>query len=239
MMNVLVIVRDRGIQRLLVRSLKEKHRVRTTIHDSAIEAIEQEQPEILITEYPDLCMLIRQYWSHLLLIVLLESSQKHQISHILDEGADDCLAIPFSFAELEARMHAHIRRVRSGAVLLEPDLDFFCSNDGYISMCISRRKVSIGGQHTSLTKIEFELLRELMVHAGRVLTYRYLLQKIWGETYVGEDDYVRTYIHRLRGKIEPNPSSPLYILTEMGVGYVFRSPSLMKSHAQQHAYAIP
>jgi two-component system KDP operon response regulator KdpE len=97
-------------------------------------------------------------------------------------------------------------------------------------MVISNHSVFVGGNQVSLTRTEFELLRELMMHEERVLTYCILLQRVWGARYEDEDHYVRVYIRQLRRKIEPNPSQPHYILTEVGVGYVFRSPSFLVSH---------
>jgi two-component system, OmpR family, KDP operon response regulator KdpE len=228
--KVLVIATDHGTQRLLVRSFpKADFQVCSTEHDLAIETIEQEQPDILLTEYEDLCTHIRQRWLYLPIIVLLDATQAQYVSQILDSGADDCVMKPFGPAELEARIRAHIRRTRPGTLFKEgaSNLDLLCSDDGYISMSISGHKVFVGGQQIHLTKIEFELLRELMTHAEKVLTHRLLLQRVWGTEYGDEADYIRIYIRQLRCKVEPNPSRPCYILTEMGVGYVFRSLSIV------------
>lgn len=228
--KVLVIATDRGTQSLLVRSLpKANVQVCSPECDLAIETIEREQPDILLTEYADLCAHIHQHWPYLPIIVLLDSTQEQHISQILDSGADDCVIKPFSSAELEARMRAHVRRTRSGTLFKEApsNLDLLCSNDGHISMSISGHKVFVGGQQIHLTKTEFELLRELMTHAEKVVTHRLLLQRVWGTEYGNEADYVRVYIRQLRCKVEPNPSRPSYILTEVGVGYVFHSLSII------------
>ena len=75
-----------------------------------------------------------------------------------------------------------------------------------------------------LTPTEFALLEQLVVNAGKVLTHRTLLQKIWGPEYSGEAEYLRVYINRLRQKLEPDPANPRYLLTEPGVGYRFVAP---------------
>ncbi|HEY4388067.1 MAG TPA: winged helix-turn-helix domain-containing protein, partial [Ktedonobacteraceae bacterium] len=95
--------------------------------------------------------------------------------------------------------------------------------DGYLYMNIARRIVKAGEQEVRLTPTEFELLRQLMLYAGKVLTHRSLLRAVWGPEYGEEADYLRVYVRQLRLKVEVEPSRPRYILTEPGIGYVFRS----------------
>ncbi len=229
--KVLVIATDRATQHLLVRSLpKTNFQVCKAAHDSAIEAVEREQADILLTEHADLCAHIRQHKRYLPIIVVLDPTQQQYISQIMDDGADDCVVQPFGSAELQARIRAQIRRSRSELVQGEADPDLF-SKDGYIRMSVSQHKVFVDGQPITLSKTEFALLRELMAHAECVLTHRLLLQRVWGDEYGEEHDYVRIYINKLRNKIEPNPSRPIYLLTEARVGYVFRSPSSVASDA--------
>src|SRR5436305_2982180 len=90
-------------------------------------------------------------------------------------------------------------------------------------MNVVSRQVRAGGQEVRLTPTEFELLRQLMLYAGKVLTHRSLLKAVWGPEYGEEADYLRVYIRQLRRKVEVEPSRPRYIQTERGVGYVFRS----------------
>jgi two-component system KDP operon response regulator KdpE len=97
------------------------------------------------------------------------------------------------------------------------------SEDGYVSIDLERRQVRAGTQEMKLTPTEFELLHQLMLHAGKVMTHRTLLRSVWGPEYGEETDYLRVYVRQLRLKIEQEPSQPKYILTEPGVGYVFRS----------------
>jgi two-component system KDP operon response regulator KdpE len=89
-------------------------------------------------------------------------------------------------------------------------------------MDVVKRQVRAGGKEVRLTPTEFELLHQLMLYAGKVLTHRSLLQTVWGPEYGEEADYLRVYIRQLRRKVEVQSSQPRYIITEPGVGYVFR-----------------
>jgi two-component system KDP operon response regulator KdpE len=90
-------------------------------------------------------------------------------------------------------------------------------------MDVVRRQVRAGTQEVRLTPTEFELLRQLMLYAGKVMTHRSLLRAVWGPEYGEEADYLRVYVRQLRLKVETEPSHPKYIITEPGIGYVFRS----------------
>ena len=92
-------------------------------------------------------------------------------------------------------------------------------------MDVLRRQVKAGEQEVRLTPTEFELLRQLMLYAGKVLTHRALLKSVWGPEYGDEADYLRVYVRQLRRKVEAKPSHPHYILTEPGIGYVFLATS--------------
>jgi len=94
--------------------------------------------------------------------------------------------------------------------------------DGYISINLARRQVLVNGKDVKLTPTEYELLHQLMAHAGKVLTHRVLLRSVWGPEYGEEADYLRVYVRQLRRKVEVDSSHPQYILTEPGVGYVFQ-----------------
>jgi two-component system, OmpR family, KDP operon response regulator KdpE len=95
---------------------------------------------------------------------------------------------------------------------------------GPLRINYSTHDVRVGGEQVKLTPIEYKLLYQLTRNAGNVLQHDQLLSKIWGPEYLGEFDYLRIYIRRLREKIEPNPQQPRYILTERGLGYRFAEP---------------
>ena len=138
----------------------------------------------------------------------------------LDAGADDYITKPFSIAELAARLRSAVRR--SG--LAAPDASAPITI-GEIELDPARRTVRKGGSDLRLTPKEFDLLHYLMTRPGLPLTHAKLLQAVWGVEYGQELEYLRTFVHQLRKKLEDDPSSPEYLLTEPYFGYRFREPS--------------
>ena len=138
----------------------------------------------------------------------------------LELGADDYVTKPFSPLELASRIKAVLRRVEmdsatpsSGSALIKVD--------DYLQIDFSHRKVIVDGKEVKLRPTEYRLLYHLVTNAGHTLTHEMILAKVWGYEYRDESQYVRLYITYLRQKIEPNPSKPVYILTERGIGYSF------------------
>jgi two-component system KDP operon response regulator KdpE len=150
-------------------------------------------------------------------------TEERQKVEALDLGADDYLTKPFSNDELQARVRVCLRRVQTVEGSSENDPEELYSDDGYLYMNVVRRVVRAGQSDVRLTPTEFELLRQLMLYAGKVLTHRSLLRAVWGPEYGEEADYLRVYVRQLRRKVEVEPSRPRYILTEPGIGYVFRA----------------
>lgn len=134
----------------------------------------------------------------------------------LDVGADDYLTKPFGVNELLARIRAALRRA-AGAHGPTAVVDV-----GDLRVDLDRREVTLGGAAVRLTPTEFDLLKTLATHVGRVLTHGYLLGAVWGPEYAGESQVLRVFIGQLRRKIEDNPSLPRRIVTEPGVGYRLR-----------------
>jgi two-component system KDP operon response regulator KdpE len=160
-------------------------------------------------------------------VVSAKTDEKQKVQ-ALDKGADDYLTKPFNNDELLARVRACLRRVANVSDrtnVQQPEV--ITSEDGYVSIDLERRQVRAGTQEMKLTPTEFELLHQLMLHAGKVMTHRTLLRSVWGPEYGEETDYLRVYVRQLRLKIEQEPSQPKYILTEPGVGYVFRSQVIL------------
>lgn len=140
----------------------------------------------------------------------------------LDCGADDYIIKPVGNKELVARVRAILRRAESPSAL---DTKSITYDDDFLTVDIAERKIIVNGERIRLTPIEFRLFALLIGNAGRVLTHKQLLEKVWGWEYVDDLDHLRIYIWHLRHKIEPDPSQPKYILTEPGVGYYFYKAS--------------
>lgn len=139
----------------------------------------------------------------------------------LDYGADDYITKPFNILEVKARIKAIIRRV-NGRRREQEEEDEHILENGDLRMDFDNRRVSVAGREINLTSKEFELLELLATHPGKVFSRSMLLQTVWGKDYPGDVRTVDVHIRRLREKVEPNPSEPVYVQTKWGVGYYFR-----------------
>jgi two-component system KDP operon response regulator KdpE len=136
----------------------------------------------------------------------------------LDAGADDYLDKPFGMEELRARIQAILRR---GAA--EPaSVPVAEIHVGDLRIDLSNRRVTVEGEEVHLTPTEYDLLRLLAVHPGKVMTHRMLLSEVWGPEYDQMDHYVRVFVNQIRKKLRENPARNVrYIINEPGVGYRF------------------
>ena len=155
-------------------------------------------------------------WSHVPIIVLSVRDREDDKVTALDAGADDYLSKPFGVAELLARIRGALRR----AVHVAPEPVY---KVGELEVDLSRRRVIVKGEDIQLTPTEYDLLRFLVIHAGKVLTHSQILKQIWGVGYVEQPHVLRVNISNLRRKIENDASRPYYITTEPGVGYRMRT----------------
>jgi two-component system KDP operon response regulator KdpE len=151
-------------------------------------------------------------WSQSPIIVLSARDQEREKVQALDAGADDYITKPFGVGELMARIRVSLRR----AAHAEDEPIVTC---GDLAVDFALRRVTVAGREVKLTPTEYELMRVLIQHAGKVLTHRQLLKTVWGTSYNEDTHYIRVYIGQLRRKIEENPTQPKYIITESGVGY--------------------
>lgn len=162
---------------------------------------------------------MRSLYPHLAIIVLTVRDRDEDKIEALDAGADDYVTKPFRIPELAARIRAAVRRVR-----LPEGNEITRIEVGEIALDPTAYRVTKSEQEVHLTPKEFELLHVLMKHAGSPITHHRLLSAVWGPEYGNEREYLRTYISQLRRKLEADPSSPKYLLTENYVGYRFQQP---------------
>jgi two-component system KDP operon response regulator KdpE len=231
--RILVVEDDLPIQRNLQRNLEVSgfEVLVTNEGKHAIELVRAEQPDLILLDLwlrgdvdgMEVCLQVRQ-WTQIPIIIVSARSDERQKVEALDLGADDYLTKPFNIDELLARVRACLRRAANQEADSANQHEILFTMDGSISMNLARRQVMANGKDVKLTPTEYELLHQLMLHAGKVLTHRVLLRSVWGPEYGEEADYLRVYIRQLRKKVEESSSQPKYILTEPGVGYVFHMP---------------
>jgi two-component system, OmpR family, KDP operon response regulator KdpE len=164
----------------------------------------------------DLLRKIRLQREDVPIVVLSSRGDEATKVEALDLGADDYVTKPFGMEELLARMRAALRH----QLQIHGERPIFKLDE--LSVDLVRRIVKIGDEELKLSPKEYELLRIMVQHAGKVLTHKFLLNALWSTPI--DPQYLRVYVRQLRQKIEPNPTRPHYILTETGIGYRLRSP---------------
>jgi two-component system KDP operon response regulator KdpE len=219
-LRVLVVDDEQPIRRYLRATLNAHGFIVSEAVDGqqALISAATDRPELIILDLglPDMDGIevtrrLRE-WTSIPIIVLSVREQESDKIAALDAGADDYLTKPFGTGELMARIRAALRH--TGQTSDEP---VYQIDD--LKIDLTRRQVKLAGVDVSLTPTEYDLLRVLVLHAGKVITHRYLLQQVWGSAYEAEMHLLRVNMSNLRRKIEPDPSRPHYILTEPGVGY--------------------
>ena len=189
----------------------------------ALTIVEEESLDLIILDLllPEIdgfevCRRIREL-SKVPIIVLSALEKPEDKIKLLNLGADDYMVKPFNPDELLARVEAVFRRIETDQVV-QTRSSFIC---GDLIIDFNKRKVTIAGHEVRLTPTEYNLLHELVINKGKVLTYTHLLNRVWGTEYVAERDYLHVYVRYLRTKIENDPGTPGYIITVPGVGYKF------------------
>ncbi|HEY1255592.1 MAG TPA: response regulator transcription factor [Terracidiphilus sp.] len=159
---------------------------------------------------------IRAFAPRLPVLILTVRDQEEDKVEALELGADDYVTKPFSTRELIARIRSAVRRVRAPARAEDAPIEI-----GEIRLDPVKRVVTKRGTPVHLTRKEFDILHCLMSRAGRVVTYARLLTAVWGADCREEVEYLRTFVRQLRKKIEDDPANPIYLLTDVYVGYRF------------------
>jgi len=195
--------------------------------EEALESIRTSTPDAILLDVNmpgmgglEACREIRRSLDVPILMLTVRNAERDKVL-ALDAGADDYVVKPFGMQELLARIRAALRRR-----VPQAEETSFTAKD--FSMNFEARLVTVRGHEVHLTPKEFELLRHLVLNAGKPLTHRRLLQAVWGPDYGDEPEYLRVMVNQLRKKIESDPARPNLILTEAWVGYRFPTPRQSK-----------
>ena len=230
--GTVLIVEDEPPIRVALREVLESlgaSVVEASLGQEAIALAGEIRPDLVLLDLglPDMqgdavCRALRGASSVPIVVVSARHSEAEKV-RLLDAGADDYLTKPFGPAELAARVRAHLRRASraeapgAGAV---PMLRL-----GDLTLDVVNRVATRGGAPVHLTPIEWGLLKALAAEPGRTLTHQQLFDAVWRREYGNAAQYLRVHVTNLRRKVEPNPSLPVYIVTEPGVGYRLELPS--------------
>jgi two-component system, OmpR family, KDP operon response regulator KdpE len=221
---VLIVDDEPSIRRFLRVALTSQsyYIIEAASGQEALDKVTADKPDIVILDIglPDIngievTELLRK-WTQIPIIILSVRGAESDKIAALDAGADDYLTKPFSVGELLARLRANLRRANK-----KDSEPVFTS--GSLKMDLSRRLITVSGLEVQLTPTEYELLRVLVTHAGKVLTHHFLLREVWGAEYGEEYHMLHVNISNLRRKIESDTARPQFIITEPGVGYRLRN----------------
>jgi two-component system KDP operon response regulator KdpE len=219
--SVLVVDDEPPIRRLLRTSLLAQG-FRVIESESAAAALETGMaatPDLIILDLglPDMDGLeliptIRAISQVPIIVLSIRSDERGKVE-ALDRGADDYVTKPFGMAELVARIRTALRHRYQA----QGEMPLFASGD--LAVDLVRRHVRVRGEEVRLSPKEYEILKLLVSHAGKVLTHRQILRAVWGPAQESDVQYLRVFVRQLRQKVEADPGRPTHILTEPGVGY--------------------
>jgi two-component system KDP operon response regulator KdpE len=223
-LKVLVVDDEPPIRKLLRMGLSTQgYQTLDASNAKAALDLMAEKPDLVILDLGlpdmqglDLLREIRAQREELPIVVLSSRGDEAAKVEALDLGADDHVTKPFGMEELLARMRAALRH----QLQVQGERPIFKAGD--LSVDLVRRIVQIRDEEVKLSPKEYELLRIMVQHAGKVLTHKFLINALWSSPI--DPQYLRVYVRQLRQKIEQNPTRPQHILTETGIGYRFRAP---------------
>jgi two-component system KDP operon response regulator KdpE len=226
--RIILVSRDPDIALMCQKALeKENIQVRIILdRDGALDALSEGLAEAVILDssmdeddLPGLCKLISVSLKIPVIVIGSGDPTEKRVKY-LNSGANIYIELPFNTDEFLARVKALLRMTGSGEA--DDGIAEFASGD--LRIDYHRRLVTVKGKEVSLSRLEYELLRELTSKAGKTLSYSQLLRKVWGPEYADEKQDLYVYIGYLRKKIEPDPHNPQYIINVSKVGYVFKHP---------------
>jgi two-component system, OmpR family, KDP operon response regulator KdpE len=218
-LRVLIVDDERPIRRFLNASLSGEYVVlEATTGEEALVMSASGRPDAIILDLGlpdmdgvDLTRRLRE-WTHTPIVVVSVRDCEEDKIAALDAGADDYLTKPFGVGELMARLRVVLRRAASSEI--EP-----IYHADRLTVDMTRRMVTVDGLAASLTPTEYDILRVMIQHAGKVITHQQLIHLVWGNGHEADAHLLRVNISNLRRKIETDPARPFYIMTEPGVGY--------------------
>lgn len=226
--TILIIDDDRGLVKMVSSLLTANHFTVIPAYDGqeGLDKLVRHRPDLVIL---DITMPLMDGWAvcqrareitNVPILMLTAQSTPEEIVKGLEMGADDFILKPCVLSVLLARVRANLRRAASEPTVFDRDVAY---SDEYLTISLNDRRVTTRGQPVKLTPTEFNLLMHLVQNAPRTISYRDLLEEVWGFEYIDDIDYLRVYIWHLRRKLEPDPKDPRYIVNELGVGYRFES----------------
>ncbi|NWF71247.1 MAG: response regulator transcription factor [Chloroflexi bacterium] len=226
--RILIVEDNKEMSRLLQLDMKRNgYEVATAANGvEGLRLFQEFKPDLVVLDVAlpmmnglTVCQRIRDLSDIPILMMTAHAVSEEQIAEGLNVGADEYMIKPLRNLEFHARVRALLRRAR----LNDDPKDKTPVNyhDAYLSVDVSARRVCIQGEEVRLTPTEFKLLATFIQHAGEVLTFQQLLERVWGYEYTTEHHYPRIYVSHLRRKIEPDLKNPTYIHNEYGIGYRF------------------
>jgi len=219
-LKILVVDDERPIRRFLSASLGNRYQVLEAENgNQAIQLAALHHPDVIILDLglpdidgADVTRHLREWSQVPIIVVSVRDSEQEKVA-VLDAGADDYLTKPFGMSELLARIRVALRHSNK----VEEETVIFQNDDLFVDFI--KREVRVNGQNVTLTPTEYNILRTLINHAGRVLTHQQLIREVWGGSYEADSHLLRVNVSNLRRKIESDPLRPRHIITEPGVGY--------------------
>lgn len=221
--KILVVDDERPIRRFLNASLGNRYSILEAENgNDAIKMAAMNHPEVIILDLglpdmdgTDVTRRLREWTDVPIIIISVRDSEEDKVA-ALDAGADDYLTKPFGTSELLARVRVALRRANKAV----EEAATFQHDDLLIDFV--KRDVRVNSNPITLTPTEYNILRVLVSHAGKVLTHQQLIKEVWGGNYEVNAHLLRVNVSNLRRKIESNPLQPRHIITEPGVGYRFK-----------------